>query len=699
VTDLPDANDIDPVDPLTAGRRAVVHGAGLRAVSTLPALLSGVELLPPQRAAASNADVVLAWGMKPSAERATAWAASHGLPVCRVEDGFMRSVDLGADEPPLALVVDGDGIYYDARRPSRLESLVLLPQTEGRAARAIGLQHQWRQTRVSKYNASRERPDLLAPGEVLLIDQTVGDASIRCGLAGADSFRQMVEAALDEHPGAGIVLKVHPDVLAGRKQGHVDRLTPGQAARVRVVAAAAHPPSWLERAAAVYTVTSQMGFEALLWGKPVRCFGMPFYAGWGLTGDALPPPKRRAAGCGLPALVHAALIDYARYVHPESGERCEVETLLDWMGLQRVQRERFAPHVHAIGFSRWKQPIVRAYFAGSTVHFARPAEPVPTDATLALWGMADPPAGGATPVETVRLEDGFLRSVGLGGDLVRPLSWVMDTVGMYYDAARPSGLERLLATHPFDERLRDRARALRERLCTHQLTKYNTGRGEWVRPAGTSRVVLVVGQVELDAAVRHGAPGLRTNLALLQAVRKARPDDFLVYKPHPDVVARLRAPGQGEGDAAQWCDAILPDVPMGALLAQVDEVHVLTSLAGFEALLREVPVVTWGCPFYAGWGLTADVEPQPRRGRQLLLDDLVAATLLLYPTYVSRTTGRYTSAERAVDELLAWREAGGSPPLPLWRRAWRVALRGARWLRERPLRREARTRNLARPPR
>jgi len=693
VTDLPD-DTIDPADPLPPGRRAVVHGAGVRAVPTLPALLCGVELAPPSGPGGAEADVVLAWGMKPSAERAAAWAASRGLPLCRIEDGFMRSVELGADEPPLALVVDGDGIYYDARRPSRLESLARLPETHDRVARARALQHRWRQARVSKYNAARERPDLLAPGEVLLIDQTAGDASIRCGLADGGSFQRMVEAALDEHPGAGIVLKVHPDVLAGRKQGHVDRLTRGQAARVRVVAAAAHPPSWLEQAAAVYTVTSQMGFEALLWGRPVRCFGMPFYAGWGLTSDALPAPERRAVGCGLPALVHAALIDYARYVHPETGERCELEPLLDWMGLQRVQRERFAPQVHAVGFSRWKQPIVQAYFAGSTVRFARPTDPVPAGAVLALWGMAKAPsARGAKPAAVVRLEDGFLRSVGLGGDLVRPLSWVMDTVGMYYDASSPSGLERLLATHVFDDALRQRARALRERLCALQLTKYNTGRGTWTRPTGAARVVLVVGQVELDAAVRHGAPGVHTNLALLKAVRACRPADCVVYKPHPDVVARLRASGRGEHDAARWCDAVLPDVPMGALLAQVDEVHVLSSLAGFEALLRGLPVVTWGCPFYAGWGLTEDREPLARRSRRLMLDELVAATLLLYPTYVSRSTGRFTTAERVAEELLAWREAGGAPRLPAWRRIWRVALRAARWVRERPLRRESGTRD------
>ena len=80
----------------------------------------------------------------------------------------------------------------------------------------------------------------------------------------------------------------------------------------------------------------------------------------------------------------------------------------------------------------------------------------------------------------------------------------------------------------------------------------------------------------------------------------------MIYKPHPDVLAGLRgsrAEAQRTQDACRaHCDEIVTDVPMGRLLDAVDEVHTLTSLAGFEALLRGKAVVTWGLPFYAGWG-------------------------------------------------------------------------------------------------
>jgi capsular polysaccharide export protein len=192
------------------------------------------------------------------------------------------------------------------------------------------------------------------------------------------------------------------------------------------------------------------------------------------------------------------------------------------------------------------------------------------------------------------------------------------------------------------------------------------------------KIILVPGQVETDASIRHGATSIRTNLAFLRAVRSANPDAYIVYKPHPDVVSGLRAWGKGEEKAHGWCDEVVNDISMHELLGKVDEVHVLTSLTGFEALLRGKAVVTYGQPFYCGWGLTRDLALTPelarRRTRKLSLDELVAGALILYPTYVSRTTGRFTTPERALEELLSWREHSAHT-MPLWRRPLRWILR------------------------
>jgi capsular polysaccharide export protein len=647
---------------------------GVQRVATLPALLGDYELVFMSRPRSATLAAVVAWGRKPSALVARSYAERYGLPVLCLEDGFLRSIGLGDRDSPLSLVVDDLGIYYDASSPSRLEKHIASAHDVAQRSRARDLADAWRQGRVSKYNHARETVPCTAGPYVLVVDQTWGDASIATGLGTELSFARMLEAALDEHPHHQVILKVHPDVVAGRKRGHFDRLTAGAAARVTVVASDAHPPGLIASAHAVYVVTSQMGFEGLLWNKPVHTFGMPFYAGWGLTEDSLPAPDRRRSdhGVTLEDLVHAALVDYPRYIDPETMQRCEVERLVEWMSLQRRMRERFPAQVHAIAFSRWKKPIVRAFFAGSNVAFHRDVADAPPQRTLAVWGRREIPPGPTGPREAVRLEDGFLRSVGLGADLVRPLSWVMDQTGIYYDATAPSDLENLLQGTSFDPPLLDRARKLRERIVQAGITKYNVGSGAWTPPTSGRHVVLVPGQVESDASIALGAPSLRTNIRLLQAARQAAPDAHIIYKPHPDVVAKLRREGVGEAEASLYCDEVVVSMPMHVLLDQVDELHVLTSLAGFEALLRGKRVMCHGSPFYAGWGLTTDAHAHPRRTRRLTLDELVAATLILYPTYVSRTTGAFTTPERALDELLDWRARGGSEAV--W---WRKILR---WL-------------------
>ncbi|WP_459618468.1 capsular polysaccharide biosynthesis protein [Bordetella sp. 2513F-2] len=654
--------------------RLIVSSAGMRRIAALPALLDDYELVfkPPARPAPG--DCVLAWGQRPSAVRAARYAAQHGLRVMHIEDGFLRSVGLGQQDPPLAVILDDSGLYLDADRPSRLESLIREPLQDAERDRARALMAAWRAGRVSKYNHARDDAGGLPATYVLVVDQTLGDASITCGRADPASFERMLAAALHEHPDHTLLLKVHPDVVSGRKKGHFDLRRVRAMPRVQVLDYDVHPAGLLERAAAVYAVTSQVGFEALLWGRPVRLFGMPFYGGWGLTHDEQAAPERRAP-VTLEQLVHAALVRYSRYVDPETGARCEVETVLAWLALQRRMRQRFAPGLTAIGFSNWKKPFVREFFDGSRVHFARRPPAKEPAATLAVWGRKhDHLLAAASPgkARVVRLEDGFLRSVGLGADLIRPLSWVQDDVGIYYDATAPSKLERLLAEAAFNAELVQRAAALRRAILEAGITKYNLAGEAWQRPADGRRVVLVPGQVETDASIRYGASGVARNIDLLKAVRLAEPDAYVLYKPHPDVMAGLRLSGEGEGEAANWCDEIIEEAAFDQLLGQVDAVHVLTSLAGFEALMRGVPVVTYGQPFYAGWGLTRDMALTPavqaRRHRTLALDELVAGTLILYPTYVSRVTRRYTTPENALRELVAWRAAGMGRRTPRWRR-------------------------------
>ncbi|MFD2632088.1 capsular polysaccharide biosynthesis protein [Idiomarina piscisalsi] len=594
----------------------------------------------------SRGKAVLAWGRKPSSLVAARYAKRHRLPLLRIEDAFLRSVELGAHCPPLGVVADSEGIYYDARSASELEAFILQPLDEEQQQRANTIQNRWCELKLSKYNLHRSHNVDYGRPYVLLVDQTAGDASINYGLASAESFQEMLSVAKQRFPDHLLVIKTHPDVIAGLKQGHFNIEKLANEPNVRLEGRALHTPDIIEGADAVFCVTSQVGFEALLWGKTVYTFGMPFYAGWGLTNDALKAPSRRKP-VSLQQLLYAALVRYARYWHPEKQAACQVEELMEWIGQQRIWRQRFPEKLLAERFPRWKREYLKTFFSGTQLQFMPRGEALPENGPCVVWGRQEKP-------NCLCVEDGFIRSVGLGADLTAPKSWVIDDMGMYYDATRPSRLEAILNDYEFSEEELSRADALVERLVKEQVSKYNVGDNSWKRPKMAKTVILVPGQVESDASIQYGSPHLKQNVELLAQVRKRNPDAHIVYKPHPDVVAGLRNPDSNESEQVQFCDEIVIRDNMASLLEKLapgDEVHTMTSLTGFEALLRGVRVCCYGQPFYSGWGLTQDLYPNLRRQKTRSLYELVAATLIIYPRYLSSNSRRLTSVEQALNEI------------------------------------------------
>ena len=606
------------------------------------------------------------WGRKRSGRAIRRRAAREGKQVVCLEDGFLRSLGLGPDDLALSLCIDDLGIYYDASEPSRLEVLIKNPLNAAQQLRSQVLQRDWCDLRLSKYNGALESPCPNQPF-VLVVDQTVGDLSIRHGCADRTSFEIMLASALKNWPNHQIVVKVHPDVAAGRKRGYLRRRDLNHP-RIHICDDGGHPCSLLENCSAVYVVTSQLGFEGLLWGKQVVVFGMPFYAGWGLTQDWLPRPSRRTQSSPtLLQLLYAALVAYSRYVDPETGVICGPERLMHWLALQRRQLMSFPNRLEAFGFTPWKARQLRSFIPrakGQGLHF-RPRHGRPStrvDAAL-VWGRRLTQGVLRAGSPTIQVEDGFLRSVGLGADLVDPLSWVFDHSRIYYDARGPSDLETLLRNSQLSTAERDRAKGLKALLLDNQLSKYNLGGEMWERPVAASgkKLVLVLGQVEGDASIRYGVPddaAVRSNLELLRAARRVYPEAWIIYKPHPELLAGLRAPGTDAGLATQGWDELVGKVSLESLFSVVDRVCTLTSLAGFEALLRGLPVSTWGLPFYAGWGLTDDrLGKHPwiaeRRGRKLDLEELIHSSLISYPCYRNPRTGRLTTPEQVVMELAA----------------------------------------------
>jgi capsular polysaccharide export protein len=648
---------------------------GIAGIPNLTQLVGAARVLRrPADAQASAVDVVLGWGEKTNTAAAVRYADRHNLAYWRAEDGFVRSLGLGVTgDAPLSIVLDDRGIYYDARTPSRLEAMLQGdprlddPELCARARRAID---RICDAGISKYNNAPAGVVRVGPTcdglRVLVVDQTRGDLSVGHGLAGAASFDAMLDAALDENPGAQVLVKTHPDVVAGKKRGYFDGA--GVRDRVTVIGDAVNPIRLIDQVDRVYVVTSQLGFEAVMAGKPVTCFGAPFYAGWGLTDDRAEIPRRTARRT-VEQVFAAAYLLYARYVDPDTGRACEHERVVEHLALQRQLFEQNRGDIFCFGFRFWKRNYVRAFLRspGNRVVFPRDAQHAERlgfgpSSRLLVWGQraADDVQQLADRhgVPVWRMEDGFLRSVGLGSDLATPASLVVDREGIYYDPTRPSELESLLLSAAFTGDELVRAAALRETIVRTGLSKYNVGDATGVTAPTDRRVILVPGQVEDDASIQLGCRDVRTNTALLEHVRAANPDAHIIYKPHPDVVSGNRQGAVARAAALAHCDHVETGASLAQCLAVADEVHTLTSLVGFEALLRGLRVVTYGQPFYSGWGLTEDRHPVERRTRRLTLDELVAGTLLRYPRYLNRSTGQFTTPEAIVAELQRERDAG-----------------------------------------
>lgn len=328
--------------------------------------------------------------------------------------------------------------------------------------------------------------------------------------------------------------------------------------------------------------------------------------------------------------------------------------------------------VFCFGFRYWKQSHVRPFFgAGVRLVFAHSAAHArarginPTD-RVAVWGQKDTPELRTLVDELglrlVRVEDGFIRSVGLGADFIPPMSLVFDRRGIYFDPSAESDLEHLLNTMLLPPDLLQRARWVRERICAERITKYNVEYDEPLQlDTAGRRVILVPGQVEDDASILKGAGHVCTNAGLLRAVRTAHPAAFIIYKPHPDVLGQNR---RGTLDATNLigiCDHIETHSSVIRCIEACDEVHTMTSLTGFDALLRGKKVVTYGAPFYAGWGLTDDYTALPRRTRTLSLDALTAGVLLLYPRYWDARSDGFVECETILQRLIEQRAA--HPPV------------------------------------
>jgi capsular polysaccharide export protein len=385
--------------------------------------------------------------------------------------------------------------------------------------------------------------------------------------------------------------------------------------------------------------------------------------------DVLSPGRFGAPGDDAATLDRRAAeaLTAATWRDPFTGEPCTLDSVVELLALWRATLEANRPIVAACGIAWWKRTEIRRFLWHPGHRLA--IVPSPTRAlriarkaggAVAIWPSRVSPtliaAAREQGVPLVRVEDGFVRSVGLGVDLVPPSSVVVDASGIHFDPRDPSDLEAVLNGTQMHPRVLQRARSLREAIVRAGISKYSA---DTAAPAPERlpgrRLILVPGQVEDDMSVRAGGGGLASNLELLRRTRALEPDAEIWFRPHPDVDAGHRKGKVPDAEILAHADRIVRGGGMAPLLDAVDAVHVLTSLTGFEALMRGREVTCHGTPFYAGWGLTRDLGEVPARRRtaRLSLDALVAGVLILYPRYLDPVTGLPCTPEVLVSRMAA----------------------------------------------
>ena len=626
-------------------------------------------------------DLFLGWGRKKSGLKAINLAKKYKAKFILLEDGFIRSLNLGVENSPsFSMVKDDIGIYYDATAPSKLENLLNTYEFKDeeikQAKKVIELIKKYK---ISKYNNNLDIPDDYFQKDekrVLIITQTANDASLEFGLAKDFKTVDMIKDAIKENPDSKIYIKIHPDVLSGKKQSDLDiNSLPKECI---LITENFNPIALLEFFDKVYTKTSGMGFEALMQGCECVCYGMPFYAGWGLTKDKL-ECKRRMQKRSLEEVFYAAYILYSEYFNPYLNQKSNIfdtiQTLAKYKDIEKANSNR----LFMLGFTLWKRYFIRPFFKAkdNKIIFLNSLKSLARyklkeNDKFFIWGKRiDYNALKTTLIKKAQdenllhfipkislVEDGFIRSISLGSDLTRPFSLNVDDKGLYIDPNKASKLEELLQNEIFDENMLNRAKNIIKILLENRFSKYNGLKHENLKINAKigQKIILIPAQVEDDVSMILGGFGLST-LDLLKEVRAKNQDAYIIFKPHPDVLSGNRVGLKDETLILEFCDEIVKDCSIDSAIKIADEIHTITSTSGFDALLRAKKVFTYGMPFYAGWGLTKDKYRCERRTRKLSLEELVVGALIIYPRYINPKTKTLCEIEVCLDIMLNLQKA------------------------------------------
>ncbi|NNH18167.1 hypothetical protein HLB01_03845 [Bordetella trematum] len=329
------------------------------------------------------------------------------------------------------------------------------------------------------------------------------------------------------------------------------------------------------------------------------------------------------------------------------------------------------------GFNDWKWGFISDYLQEYRIAFA-PRKILPWRAFSAMrsfplrsdvfivWGYTESSwlrlIAKISKSKIYRMEDGFLRSSNLGAAHTTPYSLILDSGGLHYDSEGDSDVERILNKKSFSSDDLVKAAECLRFLRGLGLSKYNPPTSLDAPTPGikTRRRIAVLGQVDNDMSVRLGNPDGWSMVDMIKLAKLEHPDAEILYRPHPEVYLGYQRSKFKSRRIKNVCTVVSPDSSLIDFLESVDHVYTLTSLSGFEALLRGVSVTVLGTPFYAGWGLTDDRVKLPHRKVELSIEEIFAGAYLKYPRYLADLSRPDIGFKAAALRITADRMINGS---------------------------------------
>lgn len=593
--------------------------------------------------------IVLGWGYQEETEDLFKLSKKNNLNFHRLEDGFIKSYISGEEDSlSHSIVMDKKGMYYNTSSENDFKELCLKVPFKKKSEEEVSeIINRIIVNSVSKYNKEKNKSSLEVKGKnVLLISQVKGDSSLKFGKVEDISTEDILKDIKErEGTNTNIYVKIHPGSLLEGKESSID-LDKCKEAGCLFIEGEYDNFNLLKKFDAIYTKTSQLGFESLLLGKPTYVYGIPYYSQYGLTND-LNKEAKLIKNLTKEELFYFAYIEYSFYYSHLDKRTTDIDKSLDSIIFYKNHLNKIDKDLILLDFKDKDKSFIRGLtqsYRALKRAFIKSKDflGTSTDLLVSYENKTN------LSRNSITVSKGVLEDIEVSKEEKENYSMIFDELGIYYDPEKKSGFEKILLNKKGLSSYEDkRIINLVEKIKENQISIKSKLKASKLalKKQAYKKYILIPGQIEEDISIKAGGLGMNMS-KLIENVRSKNIDSFIIYKPHEDVLS-----GKEKGISEHSdCDYIAYTESIESLMDIADEVHVLTSIVGFDALLNGKATYVYGHPFYCGWGLTKDLSNAPMRRTAKTLNELAYSFYIDYATYYYN--GSYRTPEYVLNVML-----------------------------------------------